>query len=160
MRNLCRILFFAFALFFAEAHAGGNWASFRIVSLEMLNDVDYLLVLEATPRNVGEPQDPMFRACTRLEVHGSYGALRASGRFAFLKDLVPSFDDKGAKVKHQNALGFLRRSLAEKRFVNFGYIGSGLVPKDIRHLCDVESRRLELVGVGNDTVVVSLYHEY
>jgi hypothetical protein len=155
--------FTLFTLVCVTASAGGSWEAVKIARFTSTNATDYVLVVELVPRGPTEVQwqDPMFRGCTRLVVHGTFGALRAKGRFAWFQDTFspPKHADL-TKAKHLEAISYLQRAVEEHQIINLGYIGTGFVPVDAEQPCVVASRALEIYNDRGSTAIVSYHNDF
>jgi hypothetical protein len=138
------------------AYAGGSWEPVHVISLKMLSDTDYVLVVAPKMPN----NDPYLDKCAKFEVHGTYGFLDGD-LFARITGVLPVFNNFYktvlTKETHLAALKQLKKFAGSDRTVNFGWMGEGFHPLDKKTQCVVESRGLELVE-PDDVAVVSYFH--
>jgi hypothetical protein len=141
MRRFARIAAVIALLWVSPAFAGGDDDPVRVVSLRMLSETDYILVVE--PQVVKYPALPK---CHRLEVQGTFE--RLEGAIPFIYKGGPS------KKDHSEALQYLRQFVGTNRFVGFGWMGDGLRSVDDKNPCVVKSRALKIY----DGAVLSFFH--
>lgn len=158
MRTLGACLF-ASGLTTGSALAGGSSAPVRVLSLEAKNATDYVTVLDV----VGDssPLPAGAGNCSRVEIHGTFGALKSKGHLGWLKDLLsPPSHDRLTKDGHSRALQYLKDAVASRETINVGYMGTGFVPITPTDPCVVGSRALELHAAPDGIAVISHFYDH
>jgi hypothetical protein len=134
------------ALKSVPAVAGGS--SERVVIDRLTTDgVDYMLVVTPAPSQ-SSVSDLFLGSCARFEVHGTY---------RWLKGAIWGQEQPQSRKGHLEALEYLRQSLLAKRWVDFGWVGTGFVPVDPKDPCVVKSRALWLFSDERGTHILSFY---
>jgi hypothetical protein len=138
------------------AYAGGSGEPVHVISLKMLSDTDYVLVVAPKMPN----NDRYLDKCERFEVRGTYGFLDGD-LFARITGVLLGFNNFYktvlTKETHLAALMQLKKFVGSDRTVVFGWMGQGFRPLDKKNQCVVESRGLELVD-SDDVAVISYFH--
>ena len=130
-----KVLTFFLLFFTLPAFAGGPGWSVKVKSVE-LNGNEAIIKLE----NQDEIYT-IFQACKPLTISASY-----QGEHWF--QLTKTWSKHTSKEKHANAIEYLQKAHKNNTKIMFGYIGTGILSKSKRNICNVISRALVISGNG------------
>ncbi len=140
------VLFIATLLVWQPAEAGGDWGPVRVVEIESGTFSSFRLVVEPIAQTSDAPQFPT--QCQRLTVIGRYAR----------PSLWRAFPEGVSRRSQREAIAVLESARRSNMHVNFGVLGTGLVPVQQGQPCIAKSRALHLIRSAEGVAIVSLHN--
>ena len=120
---------------YSFSYAGGPSWKTKVINFHRLSETSAIVDLRAT----GKIYDG-FQECNPLTVHINYKKESWFGRKTWSKYTT--------KDKHKEALDILREAWKFDSELEFGYVGGGLVPVDLKDKCEVKVKAIMPIENG------------
>jgi hypothetical protein len=137
------ILLFILPLY---AFAGGSFLEVEVREFVRSSDTEYRMVIARTPQTSTVLPDPyMGKNCPLLTVVGQFRKLGGFPKWI-------------SRETHMAAMSMLETARAERKAVNFGWMGQGLAVIDLAKPCIMRSRALDVMDTGQGVIAVISYY--